>query len=147
MIEDDIASPLSFFPSLCLFFPVRRQSLPSFFSASPFLLSILQLRRGIQFRGIWRAATPPANRACFFELGERGNRKKKTRARDATRRDFYRESEQKGEREEGKGAKRFFFCGRKGDYAAGLATVCPIDRPIRSLLGIRLRWMIKRGRD
>lgn len=145
MIEDDIASPLSFFPSLCLFFPVRRQSLPSFFSASPFLLSILQLRRGIQFRGIWRAATPPANRACFFELGERGNRKKKTRARDATR--FLSRERAKGRKGGREGRKAFFFCGRKGDYAAGLATVCPIDRPIRSLLGIGLRWMIKRGRD
>lgn len=39
--------------------------------------------------------------------------KKKTRARDATRRDFYRESEQKGGREVGRGAKRFFFAEEK----------------------------------
>lgn len=50
------------------------------------------------------------NRACFFELGERGNRKKKTRARDATR---FLSREQKGGREVGRGAKRFFFAEEK----------------------------------
>lgn len=35
----------------------------------------------------------------------------------------------------------FFFCFEaKGAYAAGLPTVCPIDRPIRLAFAIRPRW-------
>lgn len=145
MIEDDIASPLSFFPSLCLFFPVRRQSLPSFFFP-PLPSSFLFYNYVVEYSSGEFGGRPPLPRIerVFSNLANVEIVKKKTRARDATR---FLSREQKGGREVGRGAKRFFFCGRKGDYAAGLATVCPIDRPIRSLLGIRLRWMIKRGRD
>lgn len=41
----------------------------------------------------------------------------------------------------------FFFCFEaKGAYAAGLPTVCPIDRPIRLAFAIRPRWTKARPR-
>lgn len=78
----------------------------------------------------------PRIERVFFEVGEIVEIvKKKTRARDATRRDFYR-GQMLG-REGGKAFFFFFFCGGKGAYAAGLPTDLP--KPIDQLDAVGIR--------
>lgn len=138
MIEDDIASPSLSFSSF--FLSAGNPCLPFF---SPLFSTITSWTVPGNLEG-GHPSNPRIERV-FFEVGEiveivkKERKEKNTR----TRRDFYRG--QMFGREGGKAF--FFFCGGKGAYAAGLPT--DLAKPIDQLdaVGIRPRWMTKRGRD